>query len=87
MDCGAAGANLVRASHLILMHPCVFPTFKRVSIQEEQAIGRMRRQGQTKEELTVWRLYVKGSIEEVIYREQRAEKKAAALLNGKSADK
>ena len=34
--------------------------------------------GQTKKELTVWRLYIKGTMEEVILREQRRERKAAA---------
>ena len=45
METGAAGANLVRASHLIMMHPCVHPFYQRTVIQEEQAIGRMKRQG------------------------------------------
>ena len=51
-----------------------------VEMDEDESIVEIKNPspGQTKKELTVWRLYIKGTMEEVILREQRRERKAAA---------
>merc|ERR1711881_610269 len=59
LKAAAVGLNLVAANHVILLDPWWNPT------QEEQAIDRAHRIGQTRE-VTVHRFVVGGTIEEKI---------------------
>ena len=56
---GGVGINLQCASVLVLFEPFYTPA------QEDQAVGRLRRFGQT-QGVVVWRLHVPGTVEDVI---------------------
>jgi len=62
LESAASGANLQRASHVILLDPCA-GTKEEADAIEAQAIGRAHRQGQ-KKKLTVIRVVMKDTIEE-----------------------
>lgn len=47
-DESASGANLTTASHAFFVHPVLKPTAQEYTACETQAIGRIRRYGQTK---------------------------------------
>ena len=68
------GANLTSANHAIFVHPLLTHSQYEYEASETQAIGRIRRYGQTKL-VKVWRLLVKDSIDTEIYK-QRTEAKA-----------
>ena len=61
---GANGLNLTEATNVVLVEPVMSPAV------EAQAVSRVLRIGQTKE-THVWRLIVKGTIEEQILQMQR----------------
>eukprot|EP00466_Bigelowiella_natans_P015109 jgi/Bigna1/46138/estExt_Genewise1.C_20186 len=62
LENAASGANLQKASHVILLDPCP-GTKEEADAVESQAIGRAHRQGQEKR-LTVIRIVMKDTIEE-----------------------
>jgi len=62
------GMNLVCCHHLILVHPMVAENRETALSFERQAIGRVRRQGQT-EKVNVYRLFVRETMEEELVRE------------------
>eukprot|EP00398_MALV-I-01_sp_L67-1_P000730 gene730-848_t len=64
-----SGMNLVAANHCLFVHP-MFGV--RAFDEEYQAIGRVRRQGQTKD-CFVYRFYTKDTIEEKLMKEHSAE--------------
>ncbi len=66
----AAGANLTCANHVVFMHPHWFQTGEEVEAVETQAIGRVRRFGQTKP-VTIWRLIAAKTIDDELSREAR----------------
>lgn len=71
LEAHAAGANLTAANHVVFLHPMAATTLQKMRTYEEQAIARVRRIGQSREEIHVWRLYTKGTIEEELLREVR----------------
>ena len=73
-DESASGANLTSANHAIFVHPLLTQSQYEYEASETQAIGRIRRYGQTKL-VKVWRLLVRDSIDTEIYK-QRTEAKA-----------
>lgn len=73
MDESASGANLTCANHAIFLSPLLAPTQEIYDACETQAIGRVRRFGQTKH-VHVWRFFSMDTIDVEIY-EQRAGKK------------
>jgi SNF2 family DNA or RNA helicase len=70
-DESASGANLTSANHAIFVHPLLTNSQYEYEASETQAIGRIRRYGQTKL-VKVWRMLVKDSIDTEIYK-QRTE--------------
>lgn len=62
-----AGMNLVCCHHLILVHPMLAESRDAALSFERQAIGRVRRQGQ-KENVHVYRFYVRDTMEEEMVR-------------------
>jgi len=73
MDESASGANLTSANHAIFLSPLLAPTQEIYLANETQAIGRLRRYGQTKTVL-IWRFLTKDTIDIDIY-EARTGKK------------
>ena len=58
-----SGMNLVNANHCLLVHPLYSDSVEEASRFETQAIGRICRQGQTKQ-CFIYRFVTKGTIEE-----------------------
>ena len=73
MDESASGANLTSANHAIFLSPLLAPSQEIYLANETQAIGRLRRYGQTKTVL-IWRFLTKDTIDVHIY-EARTGKK------------
>ncbi|KAH9072095.1 hypothetical protein EDB83DRAFT_2361141 [Lactarius deliciosus] len=73
MDESASGANLTSANHAIFLSPLLAPSLEIYQANETQAIGRLRRFGQTKTVL-IWRFLTKDTIDVDIY-EARSGKK------------
>ncbi|KAH9975966.1 hypothetical protein BGW80DRAFT_1168904 [Lactifluus volemus] len=73
MDESASGANLTSANHAIFLSPLLAPTLEIYQANETQAIGRLRRYGQTKT-VYIWRFLTKDTIDVDIY-EARTGKK------------
>jgi SNF2 family DNA or RNA helicase len=72
LDEDTSGMNLVAANHCLIVHPiCTFSKTNAVS-EEEQAVGRIVRQGQVKP-CFVYRFRTLNTIEETIFRAQRKE--------------
>ena len=72
-DESASGANLTGANHAIFLSPLLTATKEIYDACETQAIGRVRRYGQTRT-VHVWRFLSTGTIDIEIY-EQRTGKK------------
>jgi len=70
MDESASGANLTGANHAIFLSPLLAPQ-EIYDAVETQAIGRIRRYGQSKS-CHIWRFLTKDSIDETIYQERTA---------------
>jgi len=71
MDESASGANLTSANHAIFLSPLLAQSQEIYDACETQAIGRLRRYGQTKH-VHVYRYLTKNTIDEEIY-EQRSK--------------
>jgi len=66
LENSASGANLTRASHVLLVHPMDASSTERAVSYEMQALGRVRRCGQEAKEVHLYRFVTKGTIEEEI---------------------
>jgi SNF2 family DNA or RNA helicase len=73
MDESASGANLTVANHAIFLSPLLAPSQEIYQANETQAIGRLRRYGQTKT-VYIWRFLTRDTIDVDIY-EARTGKK------------
>ena len=71
-DESASGANLTGANHAIFLSPLLTPTQEIYNSCETQAIGRLRRYGQTKL-VHIWRFLSSNTIDVEIF-EQRTKK-------------
>eukprot|EP00931_Biecheleriopsis_adriatica_P100154 TRINITY_DN7521_c0_g1_i1.p1 TRINITY_DN7521_c0_g1~~TRINITY_DN7521_c0_g1_i1.p1 ORF type:complete len:2134 (+),score=575.57 TRINITY_DN7521_c0_g1_i1:94-6495(+) len=67
-----AGMNLVCCHHLLLVHPMHAESQDAALGFERQAIGRVRRQGQ-REEVHVYRFFVRDTVEEELVRKHHQE--------------
>lgn len=76
---GGCGLNLVQANHLILMEPYWNDA------EEQQAINRVYRIGQTRP-VSIYKLFVKDSIESWLLRLQKYKDDIAYLLIGKESE-
>ena len=79
-DESASGANLTTANHAIFVHPLLTTSQYEYEASETQAIGRIRRYGQTKL-VKVWRFLVKDSIDAEVFK-QRTEAMITAPMKG-----
>lgn len=66
LEHAASGANLTAASHVLFVHPMNAETVQTAVAWERQAIGRIRRIGQTRPEIVVHRFVTRGTVEEHI---------------------
>jgi len=64
----AAGANLTAASHVLFVHPMNAESVDVAAAYERQALARVRRIGQTRKEVHVWRFVTKQTVEEHIWK-------------------
>ncbi len=71
-DESASGANLTTANHLVFVHPLVAESQQKWTQQEAQAVGRVRRYGQTLE-VKVHRFIVDNSIDSEIMEERERD--------------
>ena len=77
-DESASGANLTGANHAIFLSPLLTTTQEIYDSCETQAIGRLRRYGQTNL-VHIWRFLTTNTIDMEIY-EQRTKKKINQLI-------
>ncbi|CAK8987753.1 unnamed protein product [Durusdinium trenchii] len=73
LEQSASGTNLTCANHVILVHPMNAETSEQSVAFELQAIGRVRRWGQPRNEVHVWRFCTLGTIEEEISKKHQKE--------------
>ncbi|CAD7954868.1 unnamed protein product [Amoebophrya sp. A25] len=96
----ASGLNLTSANHVFLLHPMCTETVDKACAFELQAIARVRRLGQTRKEVTMWRLVTADTVEQDLvlehrqqidarkkHKEEHAKKVAARELASKQKDK
>ncbi|OCH91470.1 hypothetical protein OBBRIDRAFT_812104 [Obba rivulosa] len=73
MDESASGANLTCANHAVFLSPLLAPTQEIYDACETQAIGRVRRFGQTKH-VHIWRFFSMDTIDVEIYEQRSGQK-------------
>mmetsp|Transcript_1066 Transcript_1066/g.3224 ORF Transcript_1066/g.3224 Transcript_1066/m.3224 type:complete len:781 (-) Transcript_1066:26-2368(-) len=71
LENSASGANLTRASHVLLVHPMDAESPSKAVAYETQALGRVRRCGQQAPKVHLWRFVTCGTVEEEISEEHR----------------
>jgi len=67
----AAGTNLTSANHVFFVHPMNAETPQTAAAYERQALARVRRIGQKRKEVHVWRFVTKHTVEEHIWKLHR----------------
>ena len=83
-DESAAGANLTQASHAIFVHPLLVSSQQEYTACDTQAVGRIRRYGQSRT-VQIYRFLVANSIDEDIFKARRADEAPALLAAASSA--
>lgn len=68
----ASGTNLTAANHVIIVHPMEAATREEAVAFEMQAVGRVRRPGQSRK-IYIWRFVTVGTIEQQITEEHQRE--------------
>lgn len=71
LEHAAAGSNLTAASHVLFIHPMNADSVDTAVAFEKQAIGRVRRIGQVRSEIHVYRFVTRDTVEEHITRIHR----------------
>lgn len=66
LEDSASGTNLTVASHVVLLHPMLASSRAEASSYEAQAVGRVRRMGQTRP-VHVWRFVTSRTVEEELW--------------------
>jgi len=74
MDESASGANLTSASHAIFLSPLLAQSQEIYDACETQAVGRLRRFGQTRL-VQIWRFLSTNTIDEEIYEQRTKQRK------------
>ena len=67
LDNVASGTNLTEASHVFFVHPMNADTLSTAVAYEKQALARVRRVGQMRSEVHVWRFVTRHTVEEHIH--------------------
>ena len=73
MDESASGANLTGANHAIFLSPLLTSTQEIYTACETQAIGRLRRFGQTKL-VHIWRFFSRNTIDIEIFEQRTGQR-------------
>lgn len=68
----ASGTNLTAANHVIIVHPMEAATREEAVAYEMQAMGRVRRPGQTRK-IHIWRFVTVGTVEQQITEEHQKD--------------
>jgi hypothetical protein len=68
-DESSSGVNLTTCNHAVFVHPLLADSQQQYDAYETQAIGRIRRFGQTKT-VNIWRFLASGTIDATIYKER-----------------
>jgi len=71
-DESSAGVNLTTCNHAVFVHPLLAGTQQQYEAYETQAIGRIRRYGQTKT-VHIWRYFARNTVDGDIYKERTGE--------------
>ena len=71
-DESSAGVNLTTCNQAVFVHPLLADTQQQYLAYETQAIGRIRRFGQTKT-VHIWRFFASGTIDDTIYKERTSK--------------
>eukprot|EP00933_Yihiella_yeosuensis_P082239 TRINITY_DN9602_c0_g1_i2.p1 TRINITY_DN9602_c0_g1~~TRINITY_DN9602_c0_g1_i2.p1 ORF type:complete len:679 (+),score=99.78 TRINITY_DN9602_c0_g1_i2:85-2037(+) len=66
LEDSASGTNLTVGSHVFLIHPMLASSLEEAKAYEMQAIGRVRRLGQTRA-VHIWRFYASNTVEESLW--------------------
>ena len=64
LEHAASGSNLTAANHVIFVHPMNADTLSSAVAYERQALARVRRVGQERAEVHVWRFVTRETVEE-----------------------
>jgi len=72
LEHAASGTNLTAANHVIFVHPMNAETLSTAVAYERQALARVRRVGQERSEVHVWRFIAKDTVEEYMHKLHRA---------------
>jgi len=72
----ASGTNLTVANHVMFVSPMCAESLEAAVAYEKQAIGRVRRPGQERDRIVLWRFISRGTIEEHITKRHQRELKA-----------
>jgi SNF2 family DNA or RNA helicase len=67
LENASSGTNLTAASHVLFVHPMNAQTAARAAAHEKQALGRVRRVGQKRKEVHVWRFVTRETVESHIW--------------------
>lgn len=73
LEHAASGSNLTAAHHVIFVHPMNADTLSSAVAYEQQALARVRRVGQLRKEVHVWRFVTRDTVEEHLHQLHRAQ--------------
>lgn len=74
--------NFTNANHAIILSPLLTETDYQYTSQETQAIGRIRRYGQTKK-VHIWRLMSEDTMDVEVYEKRTGEQRTSAAFQSK----
>lgn len=73
LDKEASGLNLTSANHVLLVHPMCVENLDKACSAELQAVARVKRLGQNRRRVHLWRFVTLHTIEEDLIKEHRGE--------------
>merc|ERR1711862_786449 len=73
LERAASGLQLTAANHVIFVHPMNASSRSVAMDYEQQAIGRIRRIGQSRSLVHVWRFVTRGTVEEHVCKFHRSD--------------
>merc|ERR1712190_624343 len=76
LERAASGSNLTSANHVLFVHPMNATSVATAKAYEQQAVARVRRIGQSRPEIHVWRFVTRDTIEEHMHNLHTSEEAA-----------
>lgn len=73
-ETAASGTNLTEASHVFFVNPMNAANLDSTVAQELQAVGRVRRYGQTRSEITIWKFLSLNTVETEMFKQAKDAK-------------